>query len=173
MGDNLNPGQDWNNQQPNQQQPNQSWNTPQQPGQNWTDPQNQQQGAYQQNYQQGGYQQNYQQNYQQGAYQQNSQQGGYQQPYNNGYQQPYNNGYISPKSRTTFGVLALLIGGIGVQYFYVNKVAAGLLCILISIVTCGLWSFVTFIQGIIVLASMSDYDFEQKFVYSNSTFPIF
>ncbi len=164
MGDNLNSGQDWNNQQPNQQQPNQSWNTPQQPGQNWTDPQNQQQGAYQQNYQQGAYQQNYQQNYQQG---------GYQQPYNNGYQQPYNNGYISPKSRTTFGVLALLIGGIGVQYFYVNKVAAGLLCILISIVTCGLWSFVTFIQGIIVLASMSDYDFEQKFVYSNSTFPIF
>lgn len=169
MGDNLNPGQDWNNQQPNQQQPNQSWNTPQQPGQNWTDPQNQQQGAYQQNYQQGAYQQNYQQ----GGYQQNYQQGGYQQPYNNGYQQPYNNGYISPKSRTTFGVLALLIGGIGVQYFYVNKVAAGLLCILISIVTCGLWSFVTFIQGIIVLASMSDYDFEQKFVYSNSTFPIF
>lgn len=169
MGDNLNPGQDWNNQQPNQQQPNQSWNTPQQPGQNWTDPQNQQQGAYQQNYQQGAYQQNYQQ----GGYQQNYQQGGYQQPYNNGYQQPYNNGDISPKSRTTFGVLALLIGGIGVQYFYVNKVAAGLLCILISIVTCGLWSFVTFIQGIIVLASMSDYDFEQKFVYSNSTFPIF
>lgn len=169
MGDNLNPGQDWNNQQPNQQQPNQSWNTPQQPGQNWTDPQNQQQGAYQQNYQQGAYQQNYQQ----GGYQQNYQQGAYQQPYNNGYQQPYNNGYISPKSRTTFGVLALLIGGIGVQYFYVNKVAAGLLCILISIVTCGLWSFVTFIQGIIVLASMSDYDFEQKFVYSNSTFPIF
>lgn len=169
MGDNLNPGQDWNNQQPNQQQPNQSWNTPQQPGQNWTDPQNQQQGAYQQNYQHGAYQQNYQQ----GGYQQNYQQGGYQQPYNNGYQQPYNNGYISPKSRTTFGVLALLIGGIGVQYFYVNKVAAGLLCILISIVTCGLWSFVTFIQGIIVLASMSDYDFEQKFVYSNSTFPIF
>lgn len=154
MGENFNPGQDWNNQQPNQQ-PNQSWNNPQQPGQNWTNPQDpyQQQGAYQQ---------------------QNYQQGGYQQPYNNGsYQQPYNNGYMSPKSRTTFGVLALLIGGIGVQYFYVNKVTAGLLCILLTIVTCGIWSTVTFIQGIIVLASMSDYDFDQKFVYSNSTFPIF
>lgn len=163
MGDNFNPGQDWNNQQPNQQ-PNQSWNNPQQPGQNWTNPQDpyQQQGAYQQ------------QDYQQGQYQQNYQQGGYQQPYNNGgYQQPYNNGYMSPKSRTTFGVLALLIGGIGVQYFYVNKVTAGLLCILLTIVTCGIWSTVTFIQGIIVLASMSDYDFDQKFVYSNSTFPIF
>lgn len=151
MGENFNPGQDWNNQQPNQQQPNQTWNNPQQ-GQNWANPQNP--------YQQGGYQQNYQQ-------------GGYQQPYNNGYQQPYNNGYISPKSRTTFGVLALLIGGLGVQYFYVNKVAAGLISILLSFVSCGLWSFVTFIQGIIVLASMSDYDFDQKFVYSDTTFPVF
>ena len=147
------------------------------PNQGYYNQQFQDQG-YRQNYQNTGYQQNYQnpqtppnQGYQQG----------YQQGYNNygynnqGYQPGYpTGGYISPKSRTTFGVLALLLGSFGVQYFYLNKVVPGLLCILFSLLTCwSIWPIVTFIQGIIVLASMSDMEFERKFVYTNSSFPLF
>ena len=105
MADNFNNGQNWNGQQPDQQ-----WTNPQQPAQQWNNPENQ--GQYQQ-------QDQYQQ---QGQYQQNYQQGQYQQPYGNGgYQQPYNQGYMPSKSRTTFGVLALLIGGLGVQYSMSTK----------------------------------------------------
>lgn len=80
--------------------------------------------------------------------------------------------YAAPKDKTTAGLLALLLGGIGIQYFYLNKPVAGILSIVISIVTCGVWSIIPFIQGIMML-TMSQQDFDRKFVYTNSAFPIF
>lgn len=85
-------------------------------------------------------------------------------------QQPYY-GY-EPKSKIAFGVLALLLGWLGIQYFYVNKTAAGLITIALSLVTCGAWELITFIQGIIVLC-MDDQQFYRKFVHTNKTFPLF
>lgn len=78
----------------------------------------------------------------------------------------------SQKDKTTAGILALLFGGIGVQYFYLGKVGGGLLTILLTICTCGLWSTLMFVQGIVLL-TMSNEDFERKFVYSNNFMPIF
>ena len=69
-------------------------------------------------------------------------------------------------------MLAILIGGLGVQYFYIGKTTAGLLTILLSVVTCGFWSLLTLIQGIILLCS-DNYYFDRKFVYSNSVLPLF
>ena len=37
------------------------------------------------------------------------------------------------KSRGIFALLAILIGGLGVQYFYIGKTTAGLLTILLSV----------------------------------------
>ena len=149
--------------------------------------QNNGQGPYQQNnyqqqqggYQQGGYQQQqagYQQGYQQGY------QGGFQQQYQQ-YTRPYventaNNAFnVGPegKSRGVFAILALLCGTIGLQYFYINKVAAGIITILLCLVTCGAWAVVNLIQGIIVLWAMSNADFDRKFVApgTSSTFPVF
>ena len=130
---------------------------------------------YQDAYNQGfnhGYNQGYNQGWQQRQQGPQGQQYGApgQQPPYPGYRQGY---YYASKDRVTFGILALLLGCFGVQYFYVNKVVAGVLTILISLITCGLWSFVTLIQGIIVLCSMSDYEFEQKFVNNDTTFPLF
>ena len=192
MGMNYDQGQPLNNpdngmnnaETPNVPNNNPTWanqgqnNGWQQPGANQQG-QYQQPGYQQQGYQQPGYQQQggFQQNpYQQGGYQQNAyQQPGYGQ---NGYQQPgygqngYPYGYQQPKSRIVFGILALLVGGLGIQYFYVNKAVGGIICILLSLVTCGLWYIVLLIQGIYVLAAMSDYEFENKFVNSTNTFPV-
>ena len=44
--------------------------------------------------------------------------------------------------------------------------------ILLSLVTCGGWSIITLIQGILMLC-MSDAEFNRKYVQTTSTFPIF
>lgn len=78
----------------------------------------------------------------------------------------------SDKSKIVFGILAILFGWLGVEYFYVGKIGGGIITIALCIVTCGAWELLTLIQGIVVLC-MSDEDFDRKFVYSNSTFPLF
>lgn len=93
-------------------------------------------------------------------------------PHNN---YPHNNRYNysgSPqKSNIAFGLLAIFLGFLGIQYFYVGKTTGGIICLLLSFVTCGIWNIITFIQGILVIC-MDQSEFERKFVYSNSTFPI-
>ena len=76
------------------------------------------------------------------------------------------------KSRGVAGLLAILLGGLGIQYFYLGKVMAGVLSILFSIVTCGLWQIVTLIQGIMMLC-MTNQQFREKYVTNPSSFPIF
>ena len=93
--------------------------------------------------------------------------------------QGYNNSSSHQKSvqrqdsqRILCGILALLIGTLGIQYFVIGKTTAGILTIVLSICTCGLWGIITLIQGIMILC-MSDEDFENKFVNTPKTFPIF
>lgn len=74
--------------------------------------------------------------------------------------------------RILCGILALLIGTLGIQYFVIGKTTAGILTIVLSICTCGIWGIITLIQGIMILC-MSDEDFENKFVNTPKTFPIF
>lgn len=74
--------------------------------------------------------------------------------------------------RIAAGILAILIGTLGVQYFYIGKVGGGLLTILLSLVTCGLWGVITFVQGILML-TMTDQEFDRKFVNSTSVLPLF
>ncbi|MDE6811039.1 MAG: GYF domain-containing protein [Muribaculaceae bacterium] len=89
------------------------------------------------------------------------------------YHNPGYDPYYRPSGKKiAAGVLAILLGYLGVQYFYLGKVGAGFITILLSIVTCGLWEVVTFIQGIVML-TMSDQEFDRKFVYTKSTFPLF
>ena len=76
------------------------------------------------------------------------------------------------KDKTTTALLAILLGGIGVHYFYLGKNTAGILSIVISLFTCGIWPFVMLIQGIMML-TMSEQDFYSKYVNTNSEFPLF
>lgn len=88
-----------------------------------------------------------------------------------GYVPPYG-GSVSGKDKTVAGILAILIGGLGIQYFYCGKVAGGLITILLSAVTCGLWSVLMLVQGILML-TMTQEEFDRKYVYSTSTLPLF
>lgn len=81
-------------------------------------------------------------------------------------------GNVAVKDRTLAGIFAILFGTLGIQYFYVGKITAGILSILISICTCGLWEIITLVQGILML-TMSDEDFYRKYITSTSTFPLF
>ena len=79
---------------------------------------------------------------------------------------------VSGKSRGVAALLAIFLGGLGVQYFYLGKTKGGLLTILLTIVTCGLWEIVTLIQGILMLC-MDNRSFCQKYVETPASFPLF
>lgn len=93
-------------------------------------------------------------------------------PGSNVYQGQNVSGYYAAKDKTVCGLLALLVGTLGIQYFYLGKVTAGLLTILFSIISCGIYGIITFIQGIIIL-TMSEADFQRKFVNPAVSFPFF
>ncbi len=135
---------------------------------------NQQGYSQQQGYQQQGYQQAYNQQYNQ---QQGYQQQGYQQSYTRPYvESTINNAFnCGPegKSRGIFCLLALVAGTIGLHYFYINKVTAAILTIVLTIVTCGCWAIIPILQGIIILWNHTNEEFDRKFVASNSSFPLF
>lgn len=76
------------------------------------------------------------------------------------------------KDKLVAGLLAIFLGFFGLQYFYIGKTTGGIYCLLLSIVTCGLWEIISFIQGILML-TMSQRDFENKYVLSPSAFPLF
>lgn len=76
------------------------------------------------------------------------------------------------KSRGVTALLALFLGTLGVQYFYLGKVGGGLITILLSCCTCGIWSLLMLVQGIL-LPCMNNEEFRRKFVLSQSTLPIF
>lgn len=78
----------------------------------------------------------------------------------------------SGKSHLAFALFAFFLGCLGVQYFYVNKINAGVITIILTAITCGLWAIVPFIQSVLVLV-MTQEEFERKFVYNPATFPIF
>lgn len=78
----------------------------------------------------------------------------------------------SGKSRGVAALLVFFLGGFGAHYFYFGKTAGGLICLLLTMVTCGFWGVILLIQTFLFL-TMSQEDFERKFVYSTSTFPLF
>ena len=89
------------------------------------------------------------------------------------YGQPYYNQQPEVDNKKTLcGIMALLFGTLGVQYFVLGKTAAGFISILLSVLTCGVWQIVTIIQGIMMLC-MSDREFREKYVDTTKTFPLF
>lgn len=73
---------------------------------------------------------------------------------------------MEKKNKTTAGLLALFLGGLGIHKFYLGQTLAGVLYLLFS------WScipaFIAFIEAIIIL-TMSDDDFNAKYNNSQSS----
>ena len=98
------------------------------------------------------------------------------------YQQPpvasdniFNEG-PSGRSRGLAGLLAILLGTVGVHYFYLGKTTAGIVFLLATLLSCGALGIVTgiiaLIQGILMM-TVSQEEFERKWVYCPSNFPMF
>ena len=87
----------------------------------------------------------------------------------------FNNG-PSGKSRGIAGLLALLMGALGLHYFYIGKTNAGILFLIIAILSCGILATVTtiisIIQGVLFFTSTQE-EFERRWVDSPSNFPLF
>lgn len=60
------------------------------------------------------------------------------------------------------GILALLIGSLGIHKFILGYTKEGILQIVISIVTCGIGGLIPFIEGILYLTK-SDEEFYQTY----------
>lgn len=76
------------------------------------------------------------------------------------------------KDKTVTGLLAIFLGYLGIQYFYLGKTSAGIWSIVISLCSCGIWSIITLIQGILML-TMTEEDFNAKYVDTERNFPLF
>lgn len=74
----------------------------------------------------------------------------------------------SGKNRTTAGILAILLGGLGVHYFYLGKALPGIVYLLLCCT--GIPAILGLIQGIIML-TMTDEQFYNKYVNTTSSFP--
>lgn len=82
----------------------------------------------------------------------------------------------SGKSRGLAGLLAILLGSLGVHYFYLGKNTGGIVFLLASLVSCGILAPVTaiiaLIQGIMFFTTSQE-EFERKWVNCTSDIPIF
>lgn len=85
---------------------------------------------------------------------------------------PFDSSGPQGKSRGIAALLAIFLGGFGVHYFYLGKVGAGVITILLTLLTCSVWSVVTFIQGIYMLCITNE-QFENKYAATLSSFPLF
>jgi TM2 domain-containing membrane protein YozV len=77
-------------------------------------------------------------------------------------QENYNQPYRSEK-KVTAGILAILLGVFGVHKFYLGYTKAGIIQLILGLVTCGAVSIVGLIEGIIYLTK-SDEEFDRTYV---------
>ena len=82
----------------------------------------------------------------------------------------------SGKSRGVAGLLALFLGSVGLHYFYMGKTNAGILFLVATFLSCGVLGIITqiisIIQGVLFFTSTQE-EFERRWVFSPSNFPLF
>ena len=66
------------------------------------------------------------------------------------------------------GVMALILGQLGVHKFILGYVGAGILQIIISILTCGIGAIIPVIEGIVYLTK-TDEEFYQTYIVGRRT----
>lgn len=75
------------------------------------------------------------------------------------------------KSKVAAGVLALLLGGLGVHKFYLGRVGAGIVHIILSITIIGIpVNWVICLIEAIIYFTKSDMEFHQTYVVNRKSF---
>jgi TM2 domain-containing membrane protein YozV len=92
----------------------------------------------------------------------------YPQPY-----QPYPALPNTGKDKIAAGLMAILLGSLGIHLFYLGKTGWGLVFLLGTLFTCGMAAVITgtigLVQGIMYLCA-NDYDFQQKYAIEKRFF---
>ena len=66
------------------------------------------------------------------------------------------------KNKLVAALLAFFLGAFGVHHFYLGSVTAGIVCIAVTWLTCGIGGILPFIEFIMLLI-MSEPDFDRKY----------
>ena len=75
----------------------------------------------------------------------------------------YNQGYYRSEKKMAAGILAILLGGLGVHKFYLGYTQEGIIQLVLTFVTCGIASVIGLIEGILYLI-MPDEQFDRTYV---------
>lgn len=79
----------------------------------------------------------------------------------------------APKQKSIAGILAILVGALGIHFFYLGQKSWGLVFLLGTVLTCGFGALLTtpvsIVQGIMYLCA-SDEDFYNKYVVQKRLF---
>jgi TM2 domain-containing membrane protein YozV len=57
----------------------------------------------------------------------------------------------APKQKIVAGILGILLGGLGIQSFYLGNTKKGVIQLVASVVTCGLLGLWGLVEGIMIL----------------------
>ena len=87
---------------------------------------------------------------------------GYNNPESSQNPNSYPGNYRSEK-KITAGILAILLGSLGVHKFFLGYTQEGIIQLVLTFVTCGVLSVLGLIEGIIYL-TMSDQQFDRTYV---------
>ncbi len=66
------------------------------------------------------------------------------------------------KEKLVAGLLGILLGGLGIHHFYLGSTTAGIIEIVVTIVTCGFGAILGLIEGILLLV-MNDEEFNARY----------
>lgn len=70
------------------------------------------------------------------------------------------------KNKVVAGILAILLGWLGIHHFYLGSTMAGVVLLAVSLVTCGTLAAVSWIIGIvegIMILIMKDEEFDARY----------
>lgn len=70
------------------------------------------------------------------------------------YSPNYGQGYVPVKSKTTAGVLGILLGGLGIHKFYMGKIGSGILYLVLTLTIIFWWvpAIAGLVEGIVYLS---------------------
>lgn len=75
------------------------------------------------------------------------------------------------KSRGVTAIFALLLGAIGVHYFYIGKPLGGVVFILLTLVSCGTVAAILGVVQAIMMFCMTNDEFRSRYITTPSSFP--
>lgn len=76
------------------------------------------------------------------------------------------------KKKIVAGILALLLGGLGIHYFYIGKPIGGIISLVLNFFTCGLAVIVSSLVVGIRMLTCSDEVFKSRYLDSTKAMPI-